>query len=542
MTTEARATFFDWAMLAGLAAMALAPVIMEGNSDFTFSDASRHAMDGVFVLDAAREMPLRHPMEWAKRYYLTSPALGMGRYPPLLAVIQTPFYAALGVHPFAARLAGAVIWLAGLIFFYELARMWGGRMAAAIAAGALAAGPASVRWGGEVMLELPATAFLIAGACLYARYLANRRRANLTGALVLICLAGWIKQPAAALVGVVLLHFFLRSRSGAFRARDILPGTIWAAALLAPLAALSFAFGRANISLIGGGAPSFPFASPENWLYYVTQIPRWYLGWPLTVLSGVGIIASISGRGGNGALFFGLWAGAFYLFFSAVGYKTARLAMFWTPALAFFAGTACAFISRKGRFAQYAAGFICAAAVLFTFERGLLELPRQGAAIYTAAEKALKLSPKIIFYVGEENGTFIFRVREIAGRERPIVIRDSKILYTDIIQRELGRIEPSWTQGSLRKAVARISPDVVVVERATAVDPDEPRGVRLFREYLRTTDFELTESVRRGAPDRRGTTACSFEVYLYRGPRTPEKIDIQMPGVGMELQLDTRGT
>jgi|GEM_PF-5614530 len=537
MNTESRATLFDWAVFAALAAMALAPALVLGDSDFTYSDASRHAMDGVFVLDAIRELLIAPPLEWAKKYYATSPALGMGRYPPLLAVVEVPFYAALGVRPIAGRLACGLLWLAGLAFFYETARGVMGRGAGAFAAAALGAGPLSVRWACDVMLELPATAFLLAAAYFYMRYLGEGGRGRLTWALVLVAVGGWTKQPAAILIAAVVAHFGLVRRRFGRPLEDMVPGIILAAAFLVPLAALSTVFGRANLSLVGGAGRAFPSASIANWTYYIKGIGHSYLGWPLTVAMGAGVLMSVAGRGPRGAGFFGLWAAVFYLFFSALGYKSARLNMFWTPGLAFFAGAGLwRILEGAPAWRKFAAGAAGVLAVVATYDEGFFELPRPGAPLYETAAKGLAFSPKRIFYVGEENGTFVFRVRQLAGRERPTVVRDSKVLYVDVIQRELGRAEKAWTVGDLREAMARISPEVVVVERLAAPGEPRPRAVGLFLEYVQGSDFEEVSTV---TARRHGSKRATqfFDIYLYQGRRNPGTFDIPMPGVGTELTI-----
>jgi hypothetical protein len=539
MTNPARANAFDWAVFAMLAAMALTPAIIAGDSDFTYSDASRHAMDGVFVLDAAADFPIRHPIEWAKHYYLTSPALGIGRYPPLFAAMQAPFYAVLGVRPVAGRLAVAITWLGGLVFLYEAARLALGRFAAVIAAAALAAGPACVRWGGDVMLELPAMAFLAAAACSYVKHVLEGGRRHLTAAVILACLAGWVKQPAALLVFAMAAHLALTRKVNRELVKEALPAIVWAVALLIPLGALSLAFGRANVAIVAGAGRSYPLWSLDNWFFYVDQIPRAYLGWPLTVLAVASGAISARREWPRPASFFTLWAAVFYLFFSVVGIKSVRLAMFWMPALALFVGWAAGMMGKRGKWQKALVGLAAAVAVAFTYAGGIQAARMTGGALRTVAARVLSEAPRRVFYVGDENGTFIFRLRELAGRKRPVTVRDSKVFYHDFIARELGRIEKPWTPDGIREAVAAIAPDVVVVERGGPADEAPAAGVALFKEYVETADFTRVDTV-----IRTGTGAApreSFDIYRYNGPRKPAGIEIPMPGVGMELELPGGG-
>ena len=421
MTTQDKANAFDWAALVTLSAMAIVPLLLAGDGDFTFSDASRHAMDGVFVLDACAEKPVQDPIGWAKRYYLTSPALGIGRYPPLLAVVQAPFYALLGVSAFTARLAGLIVWIAGLFFFYESVRTQTGRAGAFLASAALAAGPASVRWGAEAMLELPSTSFLLAGTYFYLKYLSQGSRWMLVCATSLVCMGGWTKQPAALLLVAMAVHLVWSKK---LVLRDALPAGVCAGLLLVPLVVLSVLFGKANFAIVSGLGRTYPIWSADNWLYYVHQVPRWYLGWPLLVFLAAGGIFAIAGKMRKESRFPLVWVLVFYIFFSTIGLKSSRLAMYWTPGLAWLAGIgfACC-VGYARRWIVVLATFTAIAAVAMTYVHALQRVPVMGNELLQVASRVMSFSPERVLYVGPQNGTFIFRLREVAGRNRPVTIR-----------------------------------------------------------------------------------------------------------------------
>ncbi len=531
-----RANAFDWVVFGCLAVMTVGVTVKVGNADFTYPDASRHAADGVFVLDAAVELPVDHPLEWAERYYLTSPALGIGRYPPLFAAIQAPFYATLGVCPLAGRLAVAMVWLGGLVFFYETLRRDFGRPAAAFAAGVLAAGPASVRWGGEVMLELPATAVLLAAAFLYKRYIDEGARKLLTWSVILICLAGWVKQPAVLLVIPLAIHVLIRKRSFRVFAREIWPGFVALVIFVVPLAILSARFGRANMMLVAGAAGQYGSFDAGNWLYYPVEIAPYYLGWPCTAFFVVGLVGVLMRRVREGALFWALWAGIFYLFFSIVAYKSARLAMFWTPALAYFAGAAFAWLTAgAGRSRVAIVTAVAAAAVGWTFVDNVRSLPVLTGQSRRAADLALAEAPKRILYSGERNGTFVFRVRQIAGRKRPTIVRASKVFFVDAIQKEIERTVRSRTIEEVKDKIARIAPDLVVVEGCEKASW-QPDAIVPFLDYVHTDNFELVGRVRAA-----GSRQPDIYVYRYLGPRRPGAMEVPMPGVGVRLDLPPEG-
>ena len=66
------------------------------HGEFWWSDAPRHALNGVFVKDLVAAIPA-HPSAWAMQYYVRYPALTILFYPPLFYAISAPFYAVFGV-------------------------------------------------------------------------------------------------------------------------------------------------------------------------------------------------------------------------------------------------------------------------------------------------------------------------------------------------------------------------------------------------------------------------------------------------------------
>ena len=92
--------------------------------DILNTDASRHALNGAFLLDFVRAMPLSHPTEFAMDYYRQWPALTILFYPPLFYAPLAVSYAIFGVSEAAALVAE----LAAMVLLgwgaYVLSRNW----------------------------------------------------------------------------------------------------------------------------------------------------------------------------------------------------------------------------------------------------------------------------------------------------------------------------------------------------------------------------------------------------------------------------------
>src|SRR5690348_8129299 len=63
------------------------------SGDFAWSDAPRHALNGVFLRDFLIAMPWQDPKQYAMDYYLRYPALTILFYPPLFSVFLAGSYA-----------------------------------------------------------------------------------------------------------------------------------------------------------------------------------------------------------------------------------------------------------------------------------------------------------------------------------------------------------------------------------------------------------------------------------------------------------------
>jgi len=110
------------------------------HGEFWWSDAPRHALNGVFVNDLVATMPA-HPAAWAMQYYVKYPALTILFYPPLFYVVSAPFYALLGVSHATALVVVMVHYFALACGLYLLARCWISPLAAIAVGLAVMAAP-----------------------------------------------------------------------------------------------------------------------------------------------------------------------------------------------------------------------------------------------------------------------------------------------------------------------------------------------------------------------------------------------------------------
>ena len=68
--------------------------------EFWMPDESRHAMDGVFILDIVKDISnhkVKGLREYAEKYFWKYPALGINRYPPVFSSVEAVFFAVMEV-------------------------------------------------------------------------------------------------------------------------------------------------------------------------------------------------------------------------------------------------------------------------------------------------------------------------------------------------------------------------------------------------------------------------------------------------------------
>ncbi|OQZ06350.1 MAG: hypothetical protein B6D36_05400, partial [Planctomycetes bacterium UTPLA1] len=138
-----------------------APGITEGG--LGWSDAPNHTFDGVFVYEFFRNWPLDHAREWAEQFYLRYPALGIiVYYPPGFAVVEAGLFAIFGVNIAVARATVLVFAFGAGWLMYLLGRRWFDRPTGLLASLLLITCPHGLLWMNDVMLEWPATFWILA--------------------------------------------------------------------------------------------------------------------------------------------------------------------------------------------------------------------------------------------------------------------------------------------------------------------------------------------------------------------------------------------
>lgn len=277
LSTERRASRLERAGVVALyalvAALALATSHVAG--DFWWPDASRHALNGLFVLDFVRAMPLQDPVGFAERYYVQYPALTVLFYPPLAHAAMAAAHALFGPSHAVAQ-ATVIAFFAGvLLVCHAIARRYlptGWAIAATLL---FACAPQMLFWTRQVMVDTPALFFLLAAALALLRYTdAWQPR--------------WVWWSAGAFVAAVYCKYNMAFAAPALPAALLAAGgarvlrrphllraaAVSAVALLPALVLMAW-FGRENVASVQGSLrDDLPASDPRAWLVYASFLPQ----------------------------------------------------------------------------------------------------------------------------------------------------------------------------------------------------------------------------------------------------------------------------
>lgn len=434
---------------------------------FYWSDAPRHAMNGVFVKDLIAAMPFDDPSGYAYGYYAKYPALTILFYPPLFYVLSAPFYALFGVSHETALWAVMAHYLAFGWGCYRLARLWIRPIPAVAMALTMMFLPEVAFWGRQVMLEVPAYAFAVWSAVFFVRHLRGGRQSHLLWAVALLVL-GMYTKISVVFIALPFMAALLHARGLAvLREREVWLAGVLGAIALVPLAVLTLKFGQANVQSVAGVADRVAARSSlAAWTWYAEQWPG-QLGWPLlALLMAVAVVALVrfrreAGRGPE-LTFWLAWFAAGYLFFSAIDLKEARHSVYILLALVLGAFWA---VDRWA--ARWATMTMTAALALSAIGWTLLLRPVYYIDGYARAAAVLaeRAPPNsMVLFSGYRDGSFTFNIRAQEQRPDLSVLRADKILLRVAVRRELGVEQKAMSDDQILDTLNRQAVHYLVVQ------------------------------------------------------------------------------
>ena len=559
---------------------------------FAWSDAPLHAMDGVFLHDLAIARPVASVHRWTEEYYLRHQCLGfLVYYPPLFAAIEATVFLLVGISVAAARATVLLMAVATVWLIYLLARdLFSARVGLAAAILSITS-PVGTIWSREVMLEWPATFFIVLTLLAYWRHLSKPRWA--TGTLIALgCLGAYLtKQTAVFVVGVLLVHALLTHQWARPRAHPGTPQTdrleagptrVWGWALrvhpktleshrrdagatwvlgctvsrrsfLVPMtaavlliigyAAATSGMNRLAPQLILGTPPLRHLLCWSTWLWYDLRVGS-ILGWPAVVGLVIAIVALAANPGCVRRCSLPLiWLVLWWLICVVLAAKEERYFFYAVPAVAVLIAAGLDQFDAARRFGvggRVALAVLCGVQVVVAVATPPRRLPTMRPTVDYLARQA---DADLVLVDSVRDGQFIFDVRTTPGTgDRLIPMRASKFLYSRSARTRYDYQAHVNTPDELRAWLDQYGIHYVVIEDRLPVtnDPswDTPQRVMLretLRDYKRFAPV-FGQSLSGDDPAWKDVQLVTYR-YLDAKPRQTDTIKVSIPAMGREIIL-----
>jgi len=500
------AAWTRWLWLLGsiaLVCVVAARDIRIGEFDYNVDEA-QHAVTGLFVADAFRDLPIRHPVQYAYRYYAQYPAVAILHWPPLFYIFEGLSFLILGPSVVSARLTVLLFCVLLLYQWFRLVEETLDSYTAGICTAALGLLPMVLLFEKSVMLEVPSLALGVAAIRHWIGYLERHQRKSLYLSALWLSAALLCKQTSVYLLVFCVLTLLVTGQWKRIISRDAILFTAIIAVLAGPfLTLMLFLQGRAVANDLG----SHRMGGWERITYYGQRLPSSFPP-TLLVLALIGAALAFRWDTPRRTTIMGCWVLSGYLTFSWFGQREPRFAVYWFPPLVYFA---VGLITRMLRVGPMRVAMRAAAALLIV----ILVIPAwryQRPYISGYKEAAARIvkgyDSGIILFDGPVPGNFVFFVRALDPGRRFVTLR--KVLYADDIRPGPGSEELLRSKEEVSEALRQYGVRFAVVSQKLAIRFDSQR---ILREQLRGDDFSLLGGypVTTNEPEWRGENLLLYE-------------------------------
>ncbi len=264
-------------------------------------DSFHHLLNGIFLHDAASDAAaaISDPLRFGKDYYRHYPAVNLGYYPPLFAMTEAATMAVVGVSNLAGQLTVFIHAIAMALFAYAWFRRRLDRRWAVAAAAVLISTPLLVFWGTDIMLEVPALAYMLGAMWGFEQALRSDRPTWSSAMLCGICtaLAVLTKQHAILLLPVFVVSIGLTRRWRHLLSLRIITGVTIMVIGAGAVVAMTLRIGGAAVGHTLGHTSQHVADrfNVDQWLFYMKGMPE-ILTWPTLALATLGLVISLRRR------------------------------------------------------------------------------------------------------------------------------------------------------------------------------------------------------------------------------------------------------
>jgi len=501
---------------------------------FWWTDESRHAMDGVFILDLLKDRPFSRLYDYTVEYFVHYPALGFTWYLPFFALVESFFFSVFGISAATARFTELFFILLAILAWYAWAKPIWGRIPVFFSICLFLVSPQVILWSRAVMLEVPALAMMMLSLYAFSCYLKKPSHwlSIVTGLIIGSMLL--TKQLTVLLFPILLAEIWV---SGAWKKviqLKSLTGSVIIAMALAIVAMHAMKFGSTAMGQLesnAGGIISIErFGSNFKAAWEAYPLPFWFL-------IGAGVAAMMKAKRQRSDFILMAWIISWFVLFAIFSNyyaNTLRYTIYMTPAVAL--------ISTRWLSEITSASIKKYAIVLLTIfysgyslarinEQALFVNGYEKAAAYVLASP----SKAPILFCCKHDGNFIFDTRIGDPKRNKIILRADKILVSIATMKVFGVKSYVTSDKDIFDLLDRYGIELIVAENKDIVET--PELTRLI-ELLKTDAFEKLKSIdiSTNVPQ---FTDLSVNIYRYKNskPIANNEIEIPMPHIGRALHL-----
>ena len=434
---DTRRPYRRWLLLASLPLL-LHFVVLAPAEPVYNGDANRHMMTSVFFRDFLSDMPVANPKQYAEDYYNQYPALGLMIWPPLFHGVVGALMTVFGTSVWVARCYVFGSFLLAAFSLYKLCRRRMSAEQAELVVTLFALLPMIFEYSRYVMLEMQTLALCLVCLERFDIWLREHRTRNLYIAAVAAALASLTRFDAVVLLPTLLLMTVFEKRLKQLFSWHVVGAAIVAVIVLGPTYAVIWReMGDLHVRQ---AAESVSGRANESWMsnsyeYYPSHIPD-QAGWVATALLWLGLIVGATRTHRATATVFAALLISTYVTFTPLAELQARHAIYWLPAVAYFACVgAMQIASLLERFfsgkRETAWRFVCAVLICGTAVTTYFLESYRVTGYERASTVALQHtnSGDKIFIDGWWDGNITYHIRHLDSTRSRHIVRSDKVLY-----------------------------------------------------------------------------------------------------------------
>ena len=219
------------------------------NHNYWAPDADRIGMDGVFLLDFIKDLPLSliHIYDYTVEYYAKYPAISIGYRPAFFPLIEAFFYALFGVSHLSAKMAVMFFLFIGMIFWFLLVSKIYDSSTALLSLLFWLMNPFIYKFAQQNMLEIPTLSMCIICVYFLFKFESNSsvRYAVILGTVVGLTL--WTNQKSGFILLLLFIYPLVKKNMRLLLLRNTWIAVVIILCFLIPLVCITLWLGDKNL-------------------------------------------------------------------------------------------------------------------------------------------------------------------------------------------------------------------------------------------------------------------------------------------------------